>query len=176
MFVLSIVVAIIIAYLRKGKLKNLEYLSIKLWYLLSVAFLIQIIAIRISNLSNIVFYVLHLSSYVIIMYICWVNRHYIPIQIMGLGNLLNAIVIGFNEGKMPVKVPSFVENPIFDRGHILMTSDTHVRFLGDIFLVRIPTIKLYMLSLGDIFLIIGVFFLIQRGMMIAPPLDEDIGE
>jgi hypothetical protein len=155
---------IIIGYLRKGKLKNLEYLSIKLWYLLSVAFLIQLIAIKVNSLTDYVFYILHLSSYVIITYVCWINRHYVAIQIIGLGNSLNAFVIAFNEGKMPVKVPEFISNPVFDRGHALLTDSTQLSFLSDILLIRIPSVRLYMLSLGDIVLMIGVLLLIQKGM------------
>lgn len=164
MFVFSILISIVIGYLRHGKLKNLENLSIKLWYLLSLAFLIQIIAIRMSSLRDFHFYILHVISYVIIMYICFVNRKIFAVQLMAIGNFCNALVIALNQGKMPVKVPGFVENPLFDRGHILLSSTTQVPFLADIFLIRIPSFKLYMLSIGDVFLIIGVFILIQQGM------------
>jgi len=166
MFILAIIVSVIIGYLRRGQLKNLEFLSIKLWYLLSLAFLIQIIAIRVSFLTDYIFYILHISSYVIIMYICWVNFQYVSVKVMAIGNLCNALVIAFNQGKMPVKVPDIVDNPIFDRGHMLLTSSTKLEYLADIIFIRIPSFKIYMLSIGDIFLIVGVFLLIQRGMII----------
>lgn len=164
MFVMTIVIAILIGYMRHGKLKNLENLTIRLWYVLSLAFLIQILALRIENLSDIQFYLLHMSSYVIIMYICWVNRHKIAIRIMAIGNLFNGLVIALNNGKMPVKVPASIVDPVFDRGHILLDTTTRISMLGDILYIRIPTIKIYMLSVGDIFLMIGVFLLIQQGM------------
>jgi len=166
MFILAIIVSVIIGYIRRGQLKNLEFLSIKLWYLLSLAFLIQIIAIRVSFLTDYIFYILHISSYVIIMYICWVNFQYVSVKVMAIGNLCNALVIAFNQGKMPVKVPDIVDNPIFDRGHMLLTSSTKLEYLADIIFIRIPSFKIYMLSIGDIFLIVGVFLLIQRGMII----------
>lgn len=171
MFVLSMLISVIIGYLRHGKLKNLEYLSIKLWYLLSLAFLIQIFAIRITSLKDLQFYILHLISYAIIMYICFVNRKFFAVQLLAIGNLCNALVIALNNGQMPVKVPEFVENPLFDRGHTLLDTTTKVPFLADIFLVRIPAFKLYMLSVGDVFLMIGVFILIQHGMCMK--FDED---
>lgn len=165
MFILTVIVSVIIGYLRRGQLKNLEFLSIKLWYFLSLAFLIQIIAIRLSILSDFIFYILHISSYVIIMYICWINFHYSSVKVMAIGNLCNALVIAFNQGKMPVKVPDIVDNPIFDRGHMLLNSSTKLEYLADIVFIRIPSFKIYMLSIGDIFLMIGVFLLIQHGMV-----------
>jgi len=85
---------------------------------------------------------------------------------MAIGNLCNALVIAFNQGKMPVKVPAIVDNPVFDRGHMLLTSSTKLEYLADIIFIRIPSFRIYMLSIGDIFLMIGVFLLIQRGMII----------
>lgn len=165
MFLLaSVILSIIIGYIRGGKLRYFENVTIKLWYLISVAFLIQTIALVMPQINDTIFYVLHIISYVIIMYVCYINRHIISVAVMGFGTLLNMIVIAFNSGTMPVKVPDYIMDPVFDRGHSLMTEATNVSILGDIFLVDLPLLGGGVLSIGDIFLVIGAFMLIQHVM------------
>jgi len=163
MLVSSVIISIIIGYIRGGKLRRFEDITIKLWYFISVAFLIQTIAMILPRINVINFYVLHMLSYVIIMYVCFINRKIVAITIMGLGTLLNMIVIGLNSGAMPVKVPDYIIDPIFDRGHSLMTEATNVSILGDIFLLDFPFIG-GVFSIGDVFLVVGAFMLIQYVM------------
>lgn len=163
MLVSSVIISIIIGYIRGGKLRRFEDITIKLWYFISVAFLIQTIAMILPQINVINFYVLHMLSYVIIMYVCFINRKILSVTIMGLGTLLNMIVIGFNAGTMPVKVPDYIMDPVFDRGHSLMTELTNISILGDIFLLNIPFIG-GVFSIGDIFLVVGAFMLIQYVM------------
>lgn len=163
----GIILSIIIGYIRKGRLRHLENLSIKLWYLISVAFLVQTIALRMTQLNDSMFYTLHILSYIIIMIVCYLNKKQISIVLLGIGNLLNFIVIAFNSGKMPVKVPEFIINPYFDRGHTLMVEATKVPIFGDLFLLDLPIFGVRVFSVGDVFLVVGSFLLIQYGMLLT---------
>lgn len=164
MLLQSVILSIVVGYIRGGKLSHFENLTIKLWYFISVAFLVQIIALRMPHINDSIFYILHMLSYVIIVYICILNRKILSIVVMGLGTLLNMIVIGANAGQMPVKVPDNIIDPIFDRGHSLMTQASHIPILGDIFLIEFPFIGGGMFSIGDVVLAIGAFLFIQYVM------------
>jgi hypothetical protein len=159
-----VVLSVIIGYIRKGRLRHLENLNISYWYLITVAFFIQTIALRMTQINDTIFYMSHMLSYVIIMYVCIINWNKLSIILIGLGNLLNMIVIGFNQGKMPVKVPAYITEPFFDRGHMLMTEATKFRILGDLILIRVPLLH-GVISIGDVLLVIGVFLIIQAGML-----------
>jgi len=172
MLLQGVILSIIIGYIRGGKLRLFENITIKLWYFISVAFLIQTIALRVPNINDTIFYVLHILSYVIIIYVCLINRKILSILIMGFGTLLNMIVIGFNAGRMPVKVPDYIIEPLFDRGHTLMNELTKASILGDIFLIDFPLIGGGVFSIGDVFLVVGAFVFIQYVMMYK--LDDEV--
>ena len=70
MLLAGVLLSIIIGYIRGGKLRRFENITIKLWYFISVAFLIQTIALRVPQINDNMFYILHLLSYVIIIYVC----------------------------------------------------------------------------------------------------------
>lgn len=164
MLLVGILISIIIGYIRGGKLRRFENITIKLWYFISVAFLIQTIALRVPQINDNMFYILHLLSYVIIMYVCIINWRKLSVSFMGIGTLLNMIVIALNSGQMPVKVPDFIQDPLFDRGHTLMTDVTKAKILGDLFLLDIPFFG-GVFSVGDVFLVLGASLLIQYAMM-----------
>ena len=158
-----VIIGIVIGYLRKGKLSRFEEIRFKLWELFPLAFLLQFLGNQIS-MSDFTFYVVHLLSYVIILIVLFLNRSLFPIRVFALGHCMNMIAIAFNRGKMPVDV-GFLENPVFDRGHSLLQEDTLFRVFSDIFIVRIPGVTIRAYSLGDFFLMIGIFLLIQYIML-----------
>ncbi len=169
MLVSSVILAIIIGYLRKGRLSNFENIKFKLWYLISVAFLIQFIGINLQIFNDMTYYVLHILSYVIIIFVTCINHHLFSVWFLGIGNLMNFVVIAFNEGKMPVKITTKImeitgENPYFDRGHMMMNELTRFKIFGDLFVLDVPVIPVSVFSGGDVLLVIGAFLLIQQGM------------
>lgn len=158
-----ILIGIMIGYLRKGRLSRFEEMNIKLWELFPLAFLLQFLGNRIS-MSDFTFYLVHLSSYVIILIVLFLNRRFFALRIFAIGHIMNMLAIGFNQGKMPVDV-GFLKNPIFDRGHSLLQEGTNLKILCDIFVVRIPGITIRAYSLGDFFIMAGIFLLIQKIML-----------
>lgn len=65
---------------------------------------------------------------------------------------------------MPVKLPAVYE-PAFDLGHTLLVAETKMKFLSDIIFIGPPYPLPKILSLGDLFLIVGVFWFIQQIMV-----------
>ncbi len=170
MLVAGVIIAILVGYLRKGRISNFEYVKIKLWYIVTVAFLIQFISINAQFIDDRLFYILHLLSYVIIMGVFIINRHLFSVWIIGAGHIMNFLVIALNEGKMPVRVTEKIMtltggNPYFDRGHMMMTDDTKFKIFADLFVLDIPIIPVSVFSIGDILLVIGIFILVQKGML-----------
>ncbi len=173
------ILSIIIAKLRKGKFKNLENIDIRAWYLLLVAASIQILSSIIKKLGfefeNIFFY-LHIFSYILMMACLLLNLKKNSMKIFLIGLILNFIVIFANGGKMPVSLNGIkgindnigIELPIgdFDIKHIGVTQDTKLVYLADIILIPEPYPLAKILSIGDIFIMTGLFVFLQEGMVI----------
>lgn len=120
------------------------------------------------------FYAL-IISYLLLFAVVWFNRKNRFIQIMGVGIALNFLVILLNGG-MPVPLtlvqkfcPQGYEYVGNVQGllHIPMVESTRLKFLGDLipFPALLPRPCFALVSLGDVFLSVGVFLLIQRGMV-----------
>ncbi len=159
----GIVLAVIFGYLRKGRIKNLENITIQYWGAFIFAFGMQTIAFVIASIPEDGFYLLHIGSYVLIVFVCIRNHRFIGMWLMGIGTFLNGLVIALNHGMMPVKLPIGAE-PIFDRGHMLLTHTTQLGFLADIFVIEIPKLSTRVMSVGDFIIVVGVFHLVQQGM------------
>lgn len=168
MIVEAVLVSIIIGYIRKGRLSNFEHVEIRYWYLIIISQILQIIVIRLNgsvfHINEDVFYFGHILSYVILLIPLFANARLLAMLLLGVGTLLNFIPIAFNKGKMPVYLPEGV-NASFDMGHILSDSTTKAYYLSDI----IPILKPYplpkIISVGDVFLLIGAFLFVQYGML-----------
>jgi hypothetical protein len=159
----GIILAMLFGYMRKGKMKNLENVTIQYWYLFMVAFALQTIAFALASIPESGFFFMHVASYLLIIYVCYSNRRFFGMWFMGIGTFLNGLVIAVNNGKMPVKLPEHAEG-IFDRGHTLLTETTNLWLLADIFIIDIPRLSTRVMSIGDFFIVFGVFYLIQQGM------------
>ena len=166
MIIEGIILSIIIGYIRKGRLKNLENIQIKAWYLIIISLLLQTLAVRYTNYlktNNTIFYLLHISSYIILLIPLIINHKLISMRLLTIGTMLNLIPIALNNGQMPVALPQGL-NATFDKGHVLATTTTKAYILSDI----IPILKPYplpkIISIGDIFLLVGIFLIIQYAM------------
>ena len=159
----GVLLAILFGYLRKGKIKNLENITIQYWYLFIIAYIIQSFVFILYAIPETIFFIMHIGSYILIVYVCIRNRKFTGMWFMGIGTFLNGLVILFNNGKMPVKLPKDAEI-VFDRGHTLLTESTKLPFLADIFIIDVPRFSTRVMSVGDFILALGVFYLIQQGM------------
>lgn len=179
MFIEVIILSIVIGKLRGGKLKRIGNVHIKGWYLIILAALVQV-ALSIVNVSDFYFskmiiedyfLYLHAFSYILLILAILLNISKVYMKIFLFGIILNAIVIFSNGGKMPVAVDGIdgannasIELKSSDIKHEPMTENTKMSFLGDIIRIPPPYPLPKILSIGDVFLICGVFVFFQKSM------------
>lgn len=131
----SVLLSIVLGYIRGGKILNLENVNFRGWTFFILAYALQSIAIYLNFLSQSQFYIVHMLSYFIILAVTLFNIRITGMFFVFLGTLTNALVIGLNRGQMPVKLPEGYDI-IADRGHMIMEAGTQLSFLGDIFFLK----------------------------------------
>ena len=172
MFGISIILAIVIGYILKGRLKNLINLKFQYVSLIIVGFLLErllnlLIQQQFIKISPIT-YVLDLIMYGLIFTFIILNTRYKELIIMGVGFLLNALVIFTNGGAMPVSGSALetmgVVGGLVDKGlYAMMHEGTRLKILADIIPIHLSRIG-FVISIGDIILCLGMMILIIRGM------------
>ncbi len=183
MFIESMASSIVVGKIRGGKIKNIGNIVIKKWYLFIIGFGLEFLSVYlhikdVGTLSSFVdkyFIYIHSISYALIFIGLIFNFSKKSMILVFLGTLLNYIVIISNGGQMPVsgEVLSLLgmeENLTMLKKqaiitHTLITENTRLVLLGDI----IPAFKHYpfpkILSIGDIFIYLGIFFFLQHAML-----------
>lgn len=185
MFIEPTILSLFIAKLRGGRLKNLENTYIEGWYLFIIAALIQGLLslgkkfdhpLATKILSEYFLYVIVLS-YTLMMIAIILNLEKGYMKLLFIGLTLNLIVIAFNEGKMPVSLTGLdgVKKGIvtemtlperdMDIKHEAVHKGTKFVYLADIFLISKPYPLPKILSIGDIFLMLGAFAFFQEEMV-----------
>ena len=157
--------------------KNKTRKNIKSWYMLVFALIIQRIAdvssIFGNNFDNIIskyYLYIHFASYVIIIACLVSNLPSFWALAAMVGTFLNSAVIFANDGYMPVLYQAVVSvnrysnvrpYDILDGRHIVSGAETSLLFLSDI--IRMPDWYPFpaLFSIGDIFIAVAVFSLIQ---------------
>lgn len=171
MFFEVIISAVIIGYLLKGRLKNIDILGVKAIYLVLIGFLIKFIIVMSIQHGLItrgaLTFILYSIQYSLLLIFVIINRKNKYILIMGIGFLLNALPIFINGGAMPVSASVALSvgltKPIWTEGLYRAIDDTtKLNFLGDIIPYNIG--RAYVISIGDIILAAGLFLFIVTGM------------
>lgn len=182
MIIETIFLSLLIGKLTGGKIKDIENLYIKGWYLFIASFLIEIIALLIvtrtdSNLSYIIesyFGYIHIIIYLLLILGLAMNWDSIGLRITLFGSVLNFLPIYFNSGRMPVSLKAlkysklYTQIRLLEEGrimtHVLGTKTTPLIYLGDIIPIPKPYVFPKIISIGDIFMALGLFILIQVHM------------
>ena len=178
MIIESLVLSILVGKIRGGKITKIGELNIKKWYLFIIAFGIEFSLLYgyqkgIGIFQNYFFY-FHLASYLLLFIGFIFNIKNLWLDLVFLGTLLNAIVIFLNGGRMPVSIdalmlaelPEFANQLIANQlaTHQVLSLEMKAWYLGDI----IPLIPPYpfkkVISIGDIMITMGIFFLLQKFM------------
>ncbi len=134
--------------------------DIRLIYLMPVPFVLQILP----------FYrhILIPLSFFLLLYILWKNRQLPGIKLMFIGAVLNGLVMTISGGKMPVldSVAKLMNIGEDSRHYITNWKDLRV-LLGDWIPVFLPYGRKFIISIGDIFIYIGIFifFLSKKGKL-----------
>lgn len=147
--------SVVVGLMRGGKLRNLTEIRVNSWWLLPFGFIILAVSNFVPNDAETLAVALVLISYLPLLLFVWLNRDLTGIWIAGLGILMNFSVIIANGG-MPVleeaaRLAGETGTLILDAKHVLLTDATRVPFLADI--IPLPSA---VVSLGDVFLAIGV--------------------
>lgn len=172
MFWIALVAGVLFGWLRRGSLSQLGNLQVHGLMLAAIAFVLQYL---LDLLARSHFYPaqiwggwVHIASYFFLFYWLYLNRHLLGVRILGLGLMLNFLVILLNGGYMPVSgrfLPNRVKERLAlyeDGTHRLLQVDDALPFLGDVF--YIPGFK-EVFSIGDVLLAVGLFWIVAEGMM-----------
>jgi len=176
------ILGFIVAILRKGKIRNIEYININGWYLFLIAGLIQGSISLLKGKTQILgphffeqhFFYIHLFTYLLILIgiILSIKNNFMKFILIGM--TLNFIVIFTNGGKMPVSFKGVKEyehyteempERAFDIKHSLVSEDTKFLYLADIISLPMPYSIVRIISIGDIFLSIGIYLFFQESMV-----------
>jgi len=168
MFFEIIIAAVIIGMVTGGRFSNLSQLKIKFIYVIVLAYLIQVgIDFGAPRWEFGGYSYLHTLSYLILLFALVKNRSIPGMQLIIAGTLLNFAVIALNAGQMPVRadvIPAQMAEASGKGGtHGLMTGETTLAFLADIFYIKLPY-QHQLISIGDILLNAGVLALIVKGI------------
>ncbi|WP_291634507.1 DUF5317 domain-containing protein [Clostridium sp.] len=171
MFIEALIFAVILGYILKGNIKNLENVDLKAAYLVFISFLIEffiVISINKGFLSIGIFtYILNFIMYLLLVAFIYFNRKNKYIVLMGFGFLLNSIPIFLNGGAMPVspkaaEIAGLTLNISREGLYTFINENTKVWFLGDI--IPLTFLRNFAISIGDIIAVVGLMLFIITGM------------
>ena len=165
-----------------GRVGNLAEIKVKRGWLAPLAFLMQAYLIFIpaetgggvlSSRSLIL-----IGSNCLLFLVIWYNRHLSGVKLIGLGLLLNFLVIVLNGGFMPITPDTLVQigydsnAPRLETGYrvartkniVMEPGEARLWFLSDIFVIPRPFPIPSALSVGDLLIVVGVFVLLREPM------------
>jgi hypothetical protein len=178
MFLDTIIIAIVIGFIRGGKLRKLGEIELRGITFFFIGFLLQILPTLLVLKG---FHALrafeswaHILSYFFIFAGIYTDRSLPGIAILGAGSFLNFLVIVANGGKMPVSIDTlqaigkWEDIRSLEMGQMPMymacKGDLLSRLLGDVLSVP-PFFRSQIFSIGDILMALGLFIFIQSAML-----------
>lgn len=166
---LVLVGAVAVALVRGGKLSSFTELRVIGWWLLLPGFGLQLAANFVSDERSGLAVGMVLASFVLLLVVVYLNRAGAGMWIAGVGILMNFTVISIN-GAMPVlaeaiEIAGGSTTVAFDAKHEFLDEATRLPFLADV--IPIPG---SVISLGDVFLAVGIAVFVENGLRRAPPL------
>lgn len=169
MYVEAFAAGILIGLIRKGSIVNFKYINLSKISFLVFAFFLQITVnfvppLYLYGLSPF----LHIGSYLLLIVFLWHNRNVFN-YLLPAGILLNFLVILLNKGSMPVctrHMPAEeVEKINTSATHTVLDETTRIPWLGDVLFISWPFNQ--MISLGDVFISLGIFLFVQKIMLFS---------
>ncbi len=173
----AILLGVVIGLVRHRGLAHLVELKLRAGWLVLGAVLLQMLILPIGPAKPIITWgmeYLHILSYLLLLLFVAINYRERALWVMALGMLSNFLVITANGGHMPASVEALraagrtatVERLLAEGvfgNVILMSEQTKLNFLGDIFWLPswVPLANAF--SIGDVLLGLGVVWLLGRG-------------
>ncbi|WP_232699728.1 DUF5317 domain-containing protein [Brevibacillus daliensis] len=164
MFLDIIVISFVVALIRGGRLKETPTFHALPFIFASIA--LQITSGFIPAWGGVLVSISYMLSIIFFYY----NRNYEDMRFFIIGWGMNALAIWSNGGKMPIDLSQAKKlgislDPLIngtDFKHNVLDSSTNLAFFTDIIYMPFPMARV--ISMGDIFIMIGAFLLIQRIM------------
>ena len=182
--VAATVLSIAVALLRGGRFTSLVRMPLRWGVLAVAAFVIQALFIYQTPSRRVIGVwgweeLLFVGSHLLLLVVVWANRQLAGVKWIGLGLLLNLVVMVANGGWMPITpeaivkvghtslVPSLVSGTrVYSSKNIVLSSqETRLWFLSDVFVLSRPFPVPSVFSIGDVFVALGVFLLLQGAML-----------
>ncbi|MCM8900543.1 DUF5317 domain-containing protein [Caldicoprobacter algeriensis] len=164
-----IALSLFLAFIRGGQLNRLKNVNLRLPHLAIVSFILDFFPSHLNHVPSWVLFIVFIVKYALLFMFIFFNSKHKHIKIIGMGILMNFLVILLNGGAMPVsrhalEIPSLAKQiEMIQSGvltnYTLMTDKTPLWILADI--IYIPWPKEQFISIGDITIMLGIFLLIQ---------------
>ena len=168
MILSGVVLAVLIGWLRGGKITRLADLKLRGLVWVAAAALIRV---AVDWLAGRGYHLpwLTIVAYCLLLYALYLNFRLPGIKLFTAGTFLNFLVIAANGGSMPVSAAAMKEAGVSGTPagtHILLSETARLPFLADIIPLRPPYFPLHqVISIGDILVICGIFLFIQHKML-----------
>lgn len=174
---LFLLLGILFGLLSGGSFARLARIPFRYAWLVPLAFLLQILIFSSSFevwRGDITPWLYLLSILLLILAVA-LNLSLPGMKLLGLGLLLNLLVIMANGGRMPASLEGLAQAGLVERAEairavgsssnlVALTGETRLPFLADIFFLP-PWFPLRnVFSLGDVLIGLGAFFFIWQGM------------
>jgi len=181
MLIETILIALIVGFVSGGNLKNLGNINIRkvnlVFVSLFVRYLPSVLNLEIFsnyyNLKEIISPIFFIVSYFLIILVLILNIDDRTLNIVLAGSVMNLIVVVANGGYMPVSRAALerggynfskVTGEFLDMNHIISSESTKLYFLSDIILIPPPYPFPQILSVGDVFMCLGIFLFVIVNM------------
>lgn len=172
----STLVWFLVARLRGGSFLRLSEAELKHTEFLVLAFLTRALlqSGRLALASRVTG-PLHTAAFLLLLFSIYKNLGVHGMPLAFAGTLLNTLVISANGGRMPVSGSALTKAGIspaattalaadFIPTHTLVTEGTRLSFLGDCLWLRWPWGGGVAFSMGDVVLVLGMYFIVQHLM------------
>jgi len=155
--------------------------NLRLEWLALVAVLLQVLALRMD--VDMLAAAGLVGSNMMLLGVVWLNRHRPGFKLLGLGQLLNLVVIVLNGGLMPIS-PQMVQQLGYStwevgsrlamgKDIILPVADTWLWWLSDHFFLQLPRYRVAY-SPGDVLIAAGAFWLMWTMSSAKPAQKEPV--
>jgi hypothetical protein len=179
LFVAVAVLAVALGYLTRGRLRQLEQLRLRWWWLVIAGLGFQFLPLPEGDAGNdlLVRTGVLATSYALLLLFAVMNVRLPGMPLILFGLACNAVVIVANGG-MPVSVDALersgqsdVVQPLIEEGadkHHALDDDDMLTFLADVIPVHGPIAQV--ISVGDVFVYAGLIWLVVAAMRARSPL------
>lgn len=178
MFIEAVVLGIIVGLVRNGSLRNISIVKIRGWYLILLAFLVQVFTLVSPDMSVIVSHgkYFHFTSAALIIITLLINLNKKAIWIILIGAILNFIVVFMNGFKMPIyfeglklaglkhMIDGIVSGDITNYMPLHEVTNW-TKHLGKYIVIPKPYPMAKVISIGDIIMSLGIILFVQGEMI-----------